>query len=308
MRTEDLRGGTNRTDVPLNAFAMPDGLAMRYDLPGGSLRETVSGYATYAARDRAEMINWFLPAPPMICVLLDAGPVSITLRQHRFNVERVSLYGPTSRAFQATTNGGIQVGVGLTALGWIRLVPLSSSAFHNRVLPLRAIMSEALSDSLLNSLLALVDEREIAATLDAILTPLFANEHPYDDIVKRFTELMLVDGVIEIADAADRLALSSDTLRRVATYAFGMPPKMLLRRARFLRSFIGLLSSGGMQAYDRIDSSYHDASHFLRDANDFLGTTPRRFMAQGTTFMTASLVARAAAIGAPAHALHAQTP
>lgn len=38
---------------------MPAGLAMRYDLPHISLRETVSGYATYAAHDRAEMINWF---------------------------------------------------------------------------------------------------------------------------------------------------------------------------------------------------------------------------------------------------------
>ncbi|MBB3691997.1 hypothetical protein [Sphingomonas sp. BK580] len=306
MRTEDLRGGTNRIGVPSEAFAMPDGLAIRYDLPAAGLRESVSGYATYAACDRAEMINWFLPAPPMICVLLDAGPVTIALRRHRFDVDIVSLYGPTSRAFRATTHGGIQVGVGLTALGWIRLVSGSASAIHNRVVPLREGASAVLSARLLDDLLALTDEKDIAPTLDAVLAPLFAREHRYDDIVRRFTELMLVDGVIEIADAADRLAVSAATLRRVASYAFGMPPKLLLRRARFLRSFIGLLSSSGMQSYDRIDSSYHDASHFLRDANSFLGTTPRRFMAKDTTFMAASLVARAASIGAPAHALHAR--
>jgi hypothetical protein len=59
-------------------------------------------------------------------------------------------------------------------------------------------------------------------------------------------------------------------------------------------------------AYDLIDSSYYDSSHFLRDANTFLGTTPRRFMAQGTTFMIASLIARAAAIGPATQALHAR--
>ena len=94
-------------------------------------------------------------------------------------------------------------------------------------------------------------------------------------------------------------------MRRIAIYAFGMAPKLLLRRARFLRSFVSLLRSGEPMAYDLIDSSYYDSSHFLRDANTFLGTTPRRFMARGTTFMKTSLVARAAAIGPATQALHA---
>ena len=64
--------------------------------------------------------------------------------------------------------------------------------------------------------------------------------------------------------------------------------------------------SGEPMAYHLIDSSYYDASHFLRDANTFLGTTPRRFMALGTTFMAASIVARGAAIGPATQALHAQ--
>ncbi|MBY9063533.1 hypothetical protein K7957_11380 [Sphingomonas yunnanensis] len=303
-----MRGGTNRAGVPAAAFAMPAGLAMRYDLPCDGLRELVSGYATYAAQSRAEMINWFLPAPPMICVLVDAGSVDITVRNHRSRADRVSLYGPTSCAFRAATHGGIQVGIGLTALGWIRLTASSAQGFHNRVLPLEQLLGDAPAAALRDMLDALDQEEAIAPALDAILTPLFAREHRYDDIVRRFTELMLVDGVIEIADAAERLVLPGDALRRVAAQAFGMAPKLLLRRARFLRSFISLLRSRRPMAYELIDSSYYDASHFLRDSHLFLGTTPRRFMAQGTSFLTASLVARSAAIGAPAHGLHASTP
>jgi AraC-like DNA-binding protein len=306
MKAEDLRGGTNRPGVPAEAFAMPPGLAIRYDLPAPELRELVSGYATYAARMRTEMINWFLPAPPMICVLLDAGPVGIAIRNHRFEPVPVSLYGASSCAFRASTTGGIQVGVGLTALGWVRAMPRSAGAFHNRVVPLDEVLGHGIAQQLLDALTAIDDETRIAATVDAIIAPLFTRRYPHEDAVRGFTELMLVDGVIEISDAAERLGLPATTLRRVAIHAFGMPPKLLLRRARFLRSFISLLRSGEPMAYELIDSSYYDSSHFLRDANTFLGTTPRRFMAQGTTFMNASLIARAAAIGPATQALHAR--
>ena len=306
MKAEDLRGGTNRPDVSAAAFAMPPGLAIRYDIPDAPLSELVSGYATYAAHDRAEMVNWFLPAPPMICVLLDAGPVGITIRNHRFTPAPVSLYGATSNAFRAVTTGGIQVGIGLTALGWARLSPRAAATFHNRVTPLDQVLNPGIAAGMYAALDALGDERLIAPTLDAILAPLFTHRHPHEDAIRGFTELMLVDGVIEIADAAERLALPTATLRRTATHAFGMAPKLLLRRARFLRSFVKLLRAGQPMAYDLIDSSYYDASHFLRDANTFLGTTPRRFMAQGTTFMAASMVARAAAIGPATQALHAR--
>jgi AraC-like DNA-binding protein len=303
MKAEDLHGGTNRPGVPAELFAMPPGLAIRYDPPAADLHDLVSGYATYGSQSRAEMTNWFLPAPPMICVLLDAGPVKIAIRNHRFEPAPVSLYGSTSCAFRATTHGGIQVGIGLTALGWIRLLPRPAGSFHNRVVPLDDLLPIA-AQQLLGALDALTDETAIAPTLDEILAPLFIRHHPHEEAVRRFTDLMLVDGVIEIADAADRLGLPATTLRRIAIHAFGMPPKLLLRRARFLRSFISLLRSGEPMAYDLIDSSYYDSSHFLRDANTFLGTTPRRFMAQGTTFMAASLVARAAALGPPVQALH----
>ncbi|WP_019515510.1 helix-turn-helix domain-containing protein [Sphingomonas sp. Mn802worker] len=304
MRAEDLRGGTNRPGVPASVFAMPPGFSVRYDLPAADLHELVSGYASYGDRNRFELVNWFLPAPPMICVLLDAGPVGIAIRNHRFTPAPVSLYGATGSAFRATTSGGVQVGIGLTALGWVRMFPQPASTFLNRVVPLDQVLAPALVRRLLGELEALTDETQIAPTVDAILLPLFTHRHPHEDAIRRFTTLMLEDGVIEIADAAERLSLPTTTLRRIATHAFGMPPKLLLRRARFLRSLVKLLGAGETTAFDLIDSSYYDASHFLRDANTFLGTTPRRFMAQDTTFMAASMVARAAAIGPATQALH----
>ena len=45
----------------------------------GALRDCISGFAIYADADRRPAINWFLPAPEMICILVDAGPVSVNI-------------------------------------------------------------------------------------------------------------------------------------------------------------------------------------------------------------------------------------
>lgn len=96
----------------------------------------------------------------------------------------------------------------------------------------------------------------------------------------------------------------SARLRRLALRHFGLTPKLLFRRTRFLRSFLQLWQGGDIENYRAIDQSYFDASHFLRDAYTFLGTTPRRFLQQPHAFLAGSVRARAAVLGAPTQALH----
>ena len=307
--TADVRGGTNRPGIPPDAFAMPAGKAMRYDVPAPAIRDYVSGYAIYVDADRRPMVNWFLPAPAMICIVADAGPVSIDIGRSSFGpLARASLYGPTSRAYRASTAGGFQVGVGITPLGWARMIAAPANRYHNVVVPLATVVGTNVVDHIVASLDGLTDETAIAPLMDKLLAPLFTHEHPYQATIRHLSQLLVTDGVIEIADVAARLDLPQPLIRRLSTQVFGMPPKLLLRRARFLRSFVALLADDAPMSYDRIDSSYYDLSHFLRDAKTFLGTTPRRFMAQDTTYLRASLRARAATIGAPVHALHATPP
>lgn len=306
MFIDQVRGGTNSRNVPTEAFAMPPGMRMRYDLPDPALAEFLTGYAIYASQDRTPMLNWYLPAPAMISVVVDAGPLTVSMGNHRFGpVDRASLYGPTSRAFRTETGGGIAIGIGLSAPGWSRLIARSAGDFHNRVVPLSDALGRKISAQLVDGLDALDDDALIKPLLDAIFAPLFERPHPREDLIRAFAALTVTDGVIEMKDVADRLDIPTHELRRMATRYFGMPPKLLLRRARFLRSFISLIRTDGMSDYSKIDSSYFDASHFLRDAGTFLGTTPRRFVASDTVFLKASLRARAAVIGAPTQALHA---
>ncbi len=305
MNIDQVVGGTCVAGVPASAFAMPPGMRMRYDPPHASLADYLTGYAIYAAESRAPMVNWYLPAPAMISVLVDAGPVSVAIGNHRFGpLDRVSLYGPTSRAFQTVTHGGIAVGIGVSALGWSRLTSRLAGDFRNKIVPLDTVVGGVVARRLTEGLDALSDDAMIKPLLDSIFEPLFLRRHPHEDLIRAFTTLAVTDGVIEMHDVAERLGIETHALRRLATRHFGMLPKMLLRRARFLRSFIKLIQPDGRIDYSAIDSSYFDASHFLRDASTFLGTTPRRFLASETVFLKASLRARAAVIGTPTQALH----
>lgn len=305
MNVDQVGGGTSVPGVPDAAFDMPAGMKMRYDPAKASLGECLTGYAIYAASDPAPMVNWYLPAPVMISILVDAGPISVSIGNHRFGpLERASLYGPTSRAFRTVTHGGIAVGIGVSAVGWSRMTARLAGDFRNRIVPLETLLGQDTVRRLTSGLDALTDDGMIKPLLDDMLAPLFQRRHPQEDLIRAFTALTVTDGVIEMQDVADRLGIETHALRRLATRHFGMLPKMLLRRARFLRSFIRIIRPDGQVDYSAIDSSYFDASHFLRDATTFLGTTPRRFLASDTVFLKASLRARAAVIGTPTQALH----
>ncbi len=305
----DQFDGSQRPGVAPYAVEMPAGLHVRYAAPDRSLAECITGYAVYAAEDDAAMVNWYLPSPPMISIVLDAGPITVSLGNHRFGpLEPVSLYGPTSRAFRTVTHGGIAIGIGISALGWARMTQRHAGDFHNRIVPLSTVLGADFAERLREGLDVLDDETMIKPLLDDMLAPLFANPSPRESLIRAFTALTITDGVIEMKDVAERLDVPTHELRRLATRYFGMPPKMLLRRARFLRSFIRLIGDDGLSDYSAIDSSYFDASHFLRDAGTFLGTTPRRFLAAETIFLRASLRARLAMLGAPTATLHDGVP
>lgn len=307
MRVDQALGGTNREGVTPAVFAMPAGMRMRYDVPAPAIAGCVTGYAIYVSDGREPLVNWYLPAPAMITILLDAGPLHVSMRNRAYaDVRPASLWGATRRAFRTITHGGISVGIGLTAQGWARLTAKPANAYGNTVGDLGDVIGTAAAAQLIDRLERLDTDADIAPALDEALPALFRHDHARHAVTKALESLILTDGVIGVADVADRLGVDTVDLRRIATRHFGMPAKSLLSRARFVRSYARWMMLGEPAFYAGIDSSYFDASHFLRDAQAYLGMTPRRFAAEPTAYLRASLQARAAVIGAPAHTLHSR--
>lgn len=301
------RGGTERADVPPHVFAMPDGMSIRYDQPDPAIRPYVTGYHVYGSfGPGAEGLeNRFLPGTANIRIAIDAGPIAVTIARRRFAPTPVaSLYGPTSHALHSVTNGGLLIGMGISALGWARFFPQTASRFRNQVVPLAELWGEAAVEGLVAALAASDREHEVKTVLDQFMTRLMGAPHPDEAVIRGLMALIVDEETNDLATTAARIGIEPHRLRRIATRHFGFPPKMLLIRARFLRSLLRLVEAGAAADYSMVGPGYFDASHFLRDANRFLGMTPRRFMALPNPFLSASLRARNAVLGTATQALH----
>ncbi|HEX8445825.1 MAG TPA: helix-turn-helix domain-containing protein [Sphingomonas sp.] len=304
-----IEGGTELPAVSPRACAMPPGLAIRYDRPADDIADSITGYHVYSAQGSAERVDWFLPGTANIRIALDAGVIAVTIRRRTYSpIPAVTLFGPTSQAMRAVTHGGTMIGIGVSALGWSRLFAKSASTYRDRIVPLAEAADAELADALFAALSATDRDHQVKAALDAFFRARLGPYHADAPLIRRLMGMIVDEPADPLAGIAAELNLPAHTLRRLSTRHFGFPPKLLLLRARFLRSLTRLLAAGEPLDYSKIAPSYFDASHFLRDARAFLGTTPKRFVAQPTIFLQASLRAREAVLGAPTQALHAIAP
>lgn len=290
-------------------FAMPPGMSLRYDQPDPSIAPYITGYHVYSTHgpEVVGQIDWFLPGTANVRVTLDAGPVSVTIGKRVFDpTPQAALYGPTGCALKAVTNGGIMIGFGVSALGWARLFGNrpSASAYRDRIVPVADLLGEAVTVDLIDRLSASDRDGEVKGVLDAFLIEHLGPVGKNEGEIRKMMALIVDDDTLDLPRAAAAVGISEHALRRLAARHFGFPPKLLLRRARFLRSLMALWDDAAPDDYSSIAATYFDTSHFLRDADAFLGMTPRRFMALNTPFLDASVRARAAILGAPTQVLH----
>ena len=287
---------------------MPAGMAIRYDRPAAALADYITGYHVYRSSDPPGgegQVDWFLPATANVRIAIDAGPIAVSIGRRTYDpLPAASLFGPTSQALKATTHGGVMIGFGISALGWGRLTRRPADDFRNRIVPLEDVLGRGFTNRLVAALQAATDDAAVAPILDALLIERLGPPHRDAALVRHLMEILASDGPADMASAAARLDIPTHALRRLSVRHFGFPPKMLLMRARFLRSLVRLMSTGEAANYALIDDSYFDASHFLRDSGTFLGMTPRRFMALTKPFLEASLRARDAVLGSPTQVLH----
>lgn len=300
-------GGTETPDIPPALFAMPPGMAIRYERPDPALADYMTGYHLYAASGPASigMENWFLPGTANVRVTLNAGPIAVAIGRRVFDpMPQASLCGPSSHALRTVTNGGIMIGFGVSALGWSRLFADGADRYADRIVPLADAAPPGFADRLVATMAAVTDEHGVKAALDTFLLAEIGPPSPDEALIRRIAHLVIDDAPGGLAQAARDWNITSEVMRRMCRRHFGFLPKTLLIRARFLRSLIPLIESRGEIDYSSIDPAYFSASHFLRDAHAVLGTTPRRFLHEQTDFLVASLRARAAVLGSATQALH----
>ena len=275
---------------------------VQFWVPDPRLEGLVSGYHFYAVKLPAgeRHRDVFFPGWANIRFHIAGDFWRMRLGDQHFDVPRAALFGPTSHAGYSESETGAVVGAGITPLGWYRLTRQYAARFADRIAPLEDLLGV---ETGLLAEAAHAPVEEIKPRFDAIFLRLLAEPRRDEGRVARIHCDLMEPVQGGVAEMAARLGLSHRTLNRIALAAFGFGPKLLVRRARFLRSLMALREAPTESWSSRIESSYYDHSHFNRDAQEFLGLSPGEFLRLPKPLNEASARLRTKILGAPAQAL-----
>jgi len=185
--------------------------------------------------------------------------------------------GPSSRPIKAMAVPPTRtVSIGLMPLGWARLFGLSAEDFADRLRPMVEVRPDV-ADCLLPIVRGVTDDAALCVMLDDLFLSLEAAGPPISPLMARACALVLDEEIRTAELFAASLGRSARQLSRLSREIFGFPPKLLLRRQRFLRSLLALRLNPGMRSSLVIDKGYYDHSHFIRDFHRFMGMSPRQY-------------------------------
>ncbi|OYY91241.1 MAG: hypothetical protein B7Y45_04455 [Sphingomonas sp. 28-66-16] len=282
-----------------------DAFDVKFLHPDPRLAPYISGYHVYSAGavQRLGQDEWFFPGWANVRFRLSTASWRLGFgAAEPEEVPEASVFGASRSGAHSISHGGQFVGFGVTPVGWHRLFGVSAHRFVDRLTPLATVWPAC--DAILEAIAAARDSADIKRLFDAVLLTRLGPVHRHEALVARFMALLVSDHDINIDQVARELGCSTVKLRRIALAHFGFPPKMLLRRSRFMKSFVAIYGKPPGKWSQLIDASYADQSHFLRDANDFLGMTPSAYLALERPMTLMSMKVRTEQLGAPVQALH----
>ena len=213
--------------------------------------------------------------------------------------------GPTSYATRFRVAPGRYWGVGLLPLGWARFVEARAWERANRISPVADDDAFALFRPLIGGAFdGSPDRAGEARRIDALMLALLERPAREEERIVALHAALVDPAVGTVAGLCDRAGEPARSLERIARNVFGFPPKLLLRRQRFLRSLGQFMLDPSMAWLDTMDAHYYDQAQFIREFRGFMGMTPSAYGALPHPILSAAAHARNAAMGAATQLLH----
>jgi AraC-like DNA-binding protein len=207
----------------------------------------------------------------------------------------VVLFGANSRPFKVRVKGPFRViGFSFRPSGWKSVFRDPASSFTDRMLPLAEAWDQEATDALFASVRDARDDEEIVAAIEAAVMHQVQKIGlmRHDEAMSRFEVIARTDSMKKVEDAAEELGLSTRQLERRCLDAFGMSPKTVLRRSRFLDMATAMRGFSTPSEAELASLRYFDQSHLNREFHRFAGMTPRKFRIGFTPLVTAGLELR----------------
>ena len=212
--------------------------------------------------------------------------------------------GPSSHIVRYSTGTARIWGIGLLPLGWAKFVAAPAAEFADAVADGNSHPVFASFRSLAATLFGKAPDRN--AELDRIAGYFLRRlEEPVanEALIVAIHDALVDPDIASVADLAAKAGGTQRTIERVCRRAFGFPPKLLLRRQRFMRSIAQFVLDPSMKWIGAMDLNYYDQAQFVRDCRQFLGMTPRQYAALDKPILDAVMRERARIAGAAVQTL-----
>lgn len=221
---------------------------------------------------------------PIVCASPAQGPTTMPVH---FEVGTASLWG-----------------IGIMPLGWATFIDRPAHELANCIFDARSEPAFAGIGQLAGRLTA---DRDREAQELEVIVGFFRDEArrlaPDRARIQAIHQMLLDASVTDVASMAQSAGLSQRTLERCCRDAFGFPPKLLLRRQRFMRSLARFIANPSAGWINAMDETYFDQSQFVRDSRTFLGTSPSDYVAQDHPVLRAFMQERQRVLGSPVQTL-----
>jgi AraC-like DNA-binding protein len=185
------------------------------------------------------------------------------------------LIGPSSRAYSLSAGPSSRaVHVAFAPMGWACLTGSAAHPYTDCVVPLTDIHAGATRGL---GAPAGLSKHMLTQRLDRFFLK-WAVHRP-SPLLLQARGLVLDPKLTTAQELANRLGRSTRQTARLARDLFGVPPKLLLRRQRFLRTLELMRMADDGRWVKALDESYYDYSHFIRDFRRFMDRTPTQHRA-----------------------------
>ena len=278
--------------------ALTDVGPVSFILPAHPLRRYLSTYHFLdILGNGAEQEDFLYPEWASVRFTLRGKAAGNIIGLDPFEIPAASVKGPTGKAALVRFQDIHVVGIGFLPLGWYRMIGCPAERWADKVCAVDAAPEFALLATLKREIDGITDPEQIAALFDHILLQAISTPDPLEADIESIHQAVANPKISNVGELAEMTGLSKQRLERLSRRIFGFPPKLLLRRQRFLRTLANIMEHPELKWSDAMDGQYFDQAHFNREFHQFMGMSPRQYLAMPRTTSIASSRSRAEHVG-----------
>jgi AraC-like DNA-binding protein len=265
--------------------------------PSPALQEIIARHYDFGAElpESYELVDNLLSETAFIRILLKGDWAALMPEGTWQNSGPVLLFGTNSRPLKVRCRGSFKViGIAIRPAGWATLFDEPAHLFTDRMFALRELWGED-ADRLHRAVQAAAGDTErVIAAVEKTLLERIAARPPVtpDPQMLAFEQIARFDSTKKVAEICAETGIAQHALERRCRATFGMTPKRVLRRSRFLdmASVMRGLFTPDEEVLAQL--RYSDQSHLNKEFREFSGMTPGQFMQTPTPLLTAGLELR----------------